>query len=71
LTSSPSRRCIVKGKAEPVQAYLVRRAKPRAWRMASRGVEGIETRMVGREVELLMPCGRPTARSWRTRRRVP
>ncbi|HOU41550.1 MAG TPA: adenylate/guanylate cyclase domain-containing protein, partial [Promineifilum sp.] len=42
----------VKGKAEPVQTYIVLRAKPRAFRMATRGVEGIETRMVGREAEL-------------------
>jgi class 3 adenylate cyclase/tetratricopeptide (TPR) repeat protein len=43
----------VKGKAEPVQSYLVEGAKERAWRMGSRGVEGVETRMIGREVELL------------------
>ncbi|MGD2147344.1 MAG: ABC transporter substrate-binding protein [Anaerolineae bacterium] len=42
----------VKGKAEPVQTYLVRRAKPRAFRKPTRGVEGIETRMIGRESEL-------------------
>jgi class 3 adenylate cyclase/tetratricopeptide (TPR) repeat protein len=43
----------VKGKAEPVQSYLVLGAKPRAWRTGSRGVEGVQTRMVGREAELL------------------
>jgi class 3 adenylate cyclase/tetratricopeptide (TPR) repeat protein len=43
----------VKGKTEPVQTYLVQRAKPRAFRMATRGVEGVETRMIGREAELL------------------
>ncbi len=42
----------VKGKTEPVPIYLVLRARPRAFRLASRGVEGIETRMVGREAEL-------------------
>jgi class 3 adenylate cyclase/tetratricopeptide (TPR) repeat protein len=42
----------VKGKAEPVQTYIVQRAKPRAFRMATRGVEGVETRMVGRDSEL-------------------
>jgi ABC-type oligopeptide transport system substrate-binding subunit/class 3 adenylate cyclase len=42
----------VKGKAEPVQTYLVQRAKARAFRKPMRGVEGIETRMVGREAEL-------------------
>ena len=43
----------VKGKAQPVRNYLVQRAKPRAFRMATRGVEGIETRMIGRDAELL------------------
>ncbi|MGD2147349.1 MAG: adenylate/guanylate cyclase domain-containing protein, partial [Anaerolineae bacterium] len=42
----------VKGKAEPVQTYLVERAKPRAFRKAVRGVEGVETRMIGRQAEL-------------------
>ncbi len=36
----------------PVQTYLVERAKARAFRKPERGVEGIETRMVGREAEL-------------------
>ncbi len=44
----------VKGKAEPLQVYVVRRAKPRAFRMGRRGVEGIETRMIGREAELTL-----------------
>jgi class 3 adenylate cyclase len=44
----------VKGKARPVQTYVVQRAKPRAFRMSTRGVAGIETRMVGRDAELLM-----------------
>ncbi|WP_374688785.1 AAA family ATPase, partial [Promineifilum sp.] len=43
----------VKGVEGPVQTYVVLRAKPRAFRMATRGVEGIETRMVGRETEML------------------
>ncbi|UCC77445.1 MAG: AAA family ATPase, partial [Anaerolineales bacterium] len=42
----------VKGKEEPVQTYLVQQAKPRAFRKGVRGVEGIETRMIGREGEL-------------------
>jgi class 3 adenylate cyclase/tetratricopeptide (TPR) repeat protein len=42
----------VKGKAEPVQVYVVRAAKPRAFRLSTRGVEGIETRTIGREAEL-------------------
>jgi hypothetical protein len=36
-----------------LRTYVVQRAKPRAFRLETRGVEGIETRMVGRDVELL------------------
>lgn len=43
----------VKGVAEPLQVYLVQEAKPRTFRISTRGVEGIETRMVGREADLL------------------
>ncbi len=50
----PQEPITVKGKAEPVQTYVVQRAKPRAFRMATRGVEGIETHMVGRDAELLI-----------------
>lgn len=42
----------VKGVVDPLRSYLVHRAKPRAFRIASRGVEGIECPMVGRDVEL-------------------
>jgi class 3 adenylate cyclase len=41
-----------KGFPEPAPVYLVRELKPRAFRVLSRGVEGVETRMVGRETEL-------------------
>lgn len=41
----------IKGKSEPVQTYLVRRAKPRPFRTVTRGVAGVETRTVGREGE--------------------
>ncbi|MFN2241210.1 MAG: adenylate/guanylate cyclase domain-containing protein [Anaerolineae bacterium] len=51
---SPQEPLSVKGKAEPVQTYLVQGAKARAFRVGQRGVEGIETRMVGREAELLI-----------------
>jgi class 3 adenylate cyclase/tetratricopeptide (TPR) repeat protein len=44
----------VKGKAEPVLTYLVERARPGGFRALTRGVEGVETGMVGREAELLM-----------------
>ena len=42
----------VKGVAEPVATYLVQRRKPRAVGTANRGIEGVRTRMVGREIEL-------------------
>jgi len=42
----------VKGMSQPVVTYLVERAKPRAFRLQNRGVEGLETPMVGREDEL-------------------
>jgi predicted ATPase/class 3 adenylate cyclase len=41
----------VKGIAAPVVSYIVNRLKPRAFRVRTRGIEGIETQMVGREVE--------------------
>ena len=43
---------VVKGVVDPLRSYLVHRAKPRAFRIARRGVEGIECPMVGRDVEL-------------------
>lgn len=43
----------VKGKREPVRTYVVERAKPRAFRLATRGVEGMETRTIGRDAERL------------------
>ncbi len=43
---------LVKGKDEPIQSYLVRRARLRDFRTITRGLEGISTRMVGREREL-------------------
>jgi class 3 adenylate cyclase/tetratricopeptide (TPR) repeat protein len=43
---------LVRGVDEPIQSYLVRRAKPRSFRIATRGIEGVATRMVGREAEL-------------------
>ena len=42
----------VKGVEEPVQSYLVLRAKPRSFRLGSRGIEGVATRMIGRDAEL-------------------
>ncbi len=42
----------VRGQPAPARAYVVERAKPRAFRLRTRGVEGVETRMVGRQAEL-------------------
>jgi class 3 adenylate cyclase len=42
----------VKGLDEPIQSYLVLRAKPRSFRIGTRGIEGVTTRMIGRESEL-------------------
>ena len=47
---------IVKGRDAPITTYLVQRAKPRAFRIASRGVEGVETPLVGRQAELAALC---------------
>ena len=44
----------VEGFDAPIQVYQVHRAKPPAFRMTTRSVAGIETRMVGRDPELLM-----------------
>lgn len=43
---------VVKGKVDPIYTYAVLKPKPRAFRMRTRGVEGIETRMIGRDREL-------------------
>jgi predicted ATPase/class 3 adenylate cyclase len=42
----------VKGKSEPVQVYIINRLKPRSFRVTTRGLEGIETRTIGRDGEL-------------------
>jgi len=46
----------VKGVAEPIRSYLVERPKPRAFRVPTRGVEGVHTPMVGREAEFGLLC---------------
>ncbi len=45
---TPQSPLTVKGKTEPLQTYLVIRPKPRTFRSYSRGVEGIETHLIGR-----------------------
>jgi len=48
----PHKTIKAKGFSEPVKSYLVRRAKQFTFDLTTRGVEGVETRMVGREAEL-------------------
>ena len=48
----PQEPLAVKGVDEPIQSYLVVRAKPRSFRLDSRGIEGVATRMIGRDAEL-------------------
>jgi class 3 adenylate cyclase/tetratricopeptide (TPR) repeat protein len=42
----------VKGVDAPIQSYLVKRAKPRNFRIGTRGIEGVATKMIGRDAEL-------------------
>ena len=42
----------VKGQDEPLVTYLVQSARPRTFRAPSRGIEGLETAIVGRSAEL-------------------
>ena len=41
---------VVKGVDAPVHSVLVLRAKPRSFRIRSRGIEGVATKMIGRDV---------------------
>ena len=45
-------RLLVKGYAEPLQTWFVLRARQRSFRAPARGIEGVETPMVGRNAEL-------------------
>ena len=42
----------VKGKSEAVNVYVVKGISPHSFRMTTRGIEGIQTRTIGREAEL-------------------
>ena len=48
----PQAALLVKGRDEPILTYLVRHARPRTFRVATRGIEGLATRMVGRVAEM-------------------
>ncbi len=58
----------VKGKRELIQVYRVNGIRPRSQRMTSRGVEGIQTPMVGRagELQLLQSALETTSRQAKT-----
>ena len=49
---APQAPIAVKGVDEPMLTYLVLRGKPRAFRVVTRGIEGIETQMVARDMEM-------------------
>ncbi len=42
----------MRGRVEPLDVYLALEAKQRAFRQEARGIEGVETKMIGREPEL-------------------
>jgi len=52
FTIEPDSALRVRRNQDPVPIYRVVSAKPRAFRMNTRGIEGVETEMVGRESEL-------------------
>jgi len=42
----------MRGRSDPLEVYQVLEARPRAFRQQARGIEGVETKMIGREPEL-------------------
>ena len=42
----------VRGRKDPIDIYLVMQARPRTFRLRARGIEGVETKMIGREIEM-------------------
>ena len=42
----------IRGRKDPIEVYVVLSVKPRAFRLKARGIEGVETKMIGREIEL-------------------
>ena len=51
-TSSRRSRSPSRASTQPVRSYLVVRARPRPFKAGARGIEGVETRMIGRDAEL-------------------
>jgi serine/threonine protein kinase/tetratricopeptide (TPR) repeat protein len=52
FTSRPHEAVRIRGRREPIDVYLIMAVKPRAFRLKARGIEGVETKMIGREIEL-------------------
>ena len=52
FTVSPREPLRVRGRKDPIETYLVTAVRPRAFRSRAMGIEGVETRMIGREIEL-------------------
>ncbi len=42
----------IRGRKDPIEVYVVTAVKPRAFRLKARGIEGVEIKMIGREIEL-------------------
>lgn len=49
---APQEAMVVEGLDTPLPTYLVLRAKPRSFRIGTRGIEGVATKMIGRDAEL-------------------
>src|SRR5262249_60836486 len=52
LVSRPHAPIRIRGRKEPIDVYMIMAVKPRAFRLKARGIEGVETKMIGREIEL-------------------
>jgi serine/threonine protein kinase/tetratricopeptide (TPR) repeat protein len=52
FTVHPREPLRIRGRKDPIDTYLVTQVKPRAFRLRAMGIEGVETKMIGREIEL-------------------
>jgi len=52
FTFHPHEPIRIRGRKDPLEVYIAVLARPRAFRLKARGIEGIETKMIGREIEL-------------------
>ncbi len=49
---SPHDALRIRGRKDSLEVFVVTGVKPRAFRAKARGIEGVETKMIGREIEL-------------------